>query len=54
LKKEKDFNELYIPFYRYLKFETRIGIRRLLPPSTKKSKLIENGGYYSLGKLRGI
>jgi hypothetical protein len=34
---EKNFNELYyIPFYRYLKFETRIGIREtFLPPSTK-------------------
>ena len=52
---EKDFNELYyIPFYRYLKFETRIGIRETFFTSIqKKSKLLENGGYYSLGKTKG-
>ncbi|MEZ7503838.1 hypothetical protein [Flavobacterium sp. Arc2] len=52
---EKDFNELYyIPFYRYLKFETRIGIREtFFTVIHKKSKLIENGGYYSLGKTKG-
>jgi hypothetical protein len=52
---EKDFNELYyIPFYRYLKFETRIGVRETFFTSIqKKSKLILNGGYYSLGKTKG-
>lgn len=52
---EKDFNELYfIPFYRYLKFETRIGVREaFFTAIKKKSKLIENGGYYSLGKTKG-
>jgi hypothetical protein len=50
-----DYNELYyIPFYRYLKFETRIGTRETFFTAIhKKSKLIENGGYYSLGKTKG-
>jgi hypothetical protein len=52
---ESDFKELYyIPFYRYLKFETRIGFRETFFAVTqKKSKLLENGGYYSLGKTKG-
>ncbi|MBX9889594.1 MAG: hypothetical protein K2Y30_16885 [Flavobacteriaceae bacterium] len=52
---EQDFDELYfIPFYRFLKFETRIGIREtFFTAIQKKSKLIENGGFYSLGKTKG-
>jgi hypothetical protein len=52
---EKDFNELYyIPFYRYLKFETRIGFREtFFTVIQKKSKLLEEGGYYSLGTTKG-
>jgi hypothetical protein len=54
-KNEPDFKELYyIPFYRYLKFETRIGIREtFFTAIQKKSKLLGNGGYYSLGKTKG-
>ncbi|OCB76668.1 hypothetical protein [Flavobacterium crassostreae] len=52
---EKDFNELYyIPFYRYLKYETKIGFREtFFTAIQKKSRLLENGGYYSLGKTKG-
>jgi hypothetical protein len=52
---EPDFKELYyIPFYRYLKFETRIGIREtFFTAIQKKSKLLEKGGYYSLGTTKG-
>lgn len=52
---QSDYNELYyIPFYRYLKFETRIGIREtFFTAIQKKSKLLEKGGYYSLGSTKG-
>ena len=48
---EDDYMELYyIPFYRYVKYETRIGIREMFFSLIhKKSKLLESGGYYSLG-----
>lgn len=54
-EKETDFNELfYIPFYRYLKYETRIGFREMFFSLIKrKSKLLEHGGYYSLGNKKG-
>lgn len=52
---EDDYKELYyIPFYRYIKYETRIGVREMFFSSIhKKSKLLENGGYYSLGNKKG-
>lgn len=52
---EPDFNELYyIPFYRYIKYETRIGVREMFfSLIQKRSKLLDNGGYYSLGNKKG-
>lgn len=52
---EADFNELYyLPFYRYLKYETRIGFRELFfSLIDKKSKLLDHGGYYALGNKKG-
>lgn len=52
---EVDFNELYyIPFYRYLKYETRIGFREFFfSLINKKSKLLDHGGYYALGNKKG-
>lgn len=49
---EADFRELYyIPFYRYVKYETRIGVREMFFNLIhKKSKLLEHGGFYALGK----
>ncbi|MFL9831975.1 hypothetical protein ABS764_14075 [Flavobacterium sp. ST-87] len=48
--KEAGFKELYyIPFYRYVKYETRIGIREMFFSLIhKKSKLLEHGGFYAL------
>lgn len=47
---EVGFNELYyIPFYRYVKYETRIGVREMLFSLIhKKSKLLAHGGFYAL------
>lgn len=52
---EVDFNGLYyIPFYRYIKYETKIGLREMFfSMIQKKSKLLDEGGYYSLGKTKG-
>lgn len=54
-EKEPDFKELYyIPFYRYIKYETRIGFREVFfGLINKKSKLLDHGGYYSLGNKKG-
>ena len=51
-EKQANFNELYyIPFYRYLKFDAKIGFREAFFTATQKeSKLLENGGYYPLVK----
>ena len=48
---ESNFNELYyIPFYRYLKFDSKIGSRELFNTIIqKKTVATENGGYYALG-----
>lgn len=50
-EQESNFNELYyIPFYRYLKFDSKIGSRELFNTVIqKKTVAIENGGYYALG-----
>jgi len=47
LENEDDFNCLYyIPFYRYLKYETKIGFRQMFFYAlNKKTKDVENGGY---------
>ncbi|NRT15148.1 hypothetical protein HNP99_001495 [Flavobacterium sp. 28A] len=49
--KQDDFNELYyIPFYRYLKFETRIGFRDMFKTAIKEpTRILDNKGYYPLG-----
>jgi hypothetical protein len=50
-EQEYNFNELYyIPFYRYLKFDSKIGSRELFNTIIqKKTVATENGGYYALG-----
>ncbi|MBU2060250.1 MAG: hypothetical protein KKH44_00170 [Bacteroidetes bacterium] len=50
-EQESNFNELYyIPFYRYLKFDSKIGSRELFNTIIqKKTVATENGGYYALG-----
>ncbi len=54
-EKESDFLKLYyIPFYRYVKYETRIGFREMFFSLIhKQSKLLDHGGYYSLGDTKG-
>jgi hypothetical protein len=49
---EEDFWELYyIPFYRYIKFDERIGFRELYDTAFKKAtNTLDNQGYYPLGK----
>ncbi|WKL45959.1 hypothetical protein Q1W71_13430 [Flavobacterium pectinovorum] len=50
---QNNFNELYyIPFYRYIKYETRIGFREMFFNAIhKKTTHLDNLGYYP---LRGI
>ena len=50
-EQESNFNELYyIPFYRYLKFDSKIGSRELFNTIIQKKTVAnENGGYYALG-----
>ncbi|MEL1240163.1 hypothetical protein [Flavobacterium flavipallidum] len=52
---EVNFKELYyIPFYRYVKYETKIGFREMFFSfMNKKSKLLDHGGYYALGNKKG-
>jgi hypothetical protein len=52
---ENDFNELYyIPFYRYVAFETRIGFREMFFNAIhKKTNHLLNMGYYPLGNKKG-
>jgi hypothetical protein len=54
-EKEPNFNELYyISFYRYMKFETRIGFREMFFSAiSKRSKSLDYKGYYSLGNTKG-
>lgn len=49
---ETDFMELYyIPFYRYVKYDAKIGVREVFFTAIgKKTSLMENKGYYPLGK----
>lgn len=46
----QNFNQLYyIPFYRYVTYETKIGIRELFfSIIKKKSNALQNGGFYPL------
>jgi hypothetical protein len=49
---EKNFNELYyIPFYRYVKFDSKIGFREIYKiVSKEKNNTLDNLGYYPLEK----
>ncbi|MDR7208945.1 hypothetical protein [Flavobacterium piscis] len=49
---EEIFNELYyIPFYRYIKFDSKIGFREMFFTSiNKKTNALDNLGYYPLIK----
>lgn len=48
--KEPDFNQLYyIPFYRYIEFDNRIGFRALWQTATQQPTVfLKNQGYYPL------
>ncbi len=50
--KEENFNELYyIPFYRYIKYETKIGFREVFYAGiNKNTNVLDNLGYYPLQK----
>lgn len=52
---EEDFWSLYyIPFYRYIAFETRIGFREMFFNGIhKKTSHLQNGGYFALGTEKG-
>jgi hypothetical protein len=49
---QKNFNELYyIPFYRYIKYDTKIGFREtFFTAIRKKTNALDNLGYYPLVK----
>lgn len=51
-EQEQDFKELYyIPFYRYIKFDERIGFREMFFNAIHKRTIhLDNLGYYPLGK----
>jgi hypothetical protein len=51
-KTYKNFNELYyIPFYRYIKYETKIGFREFFYTAVhKNNNSLDNLGYYPLVK----
>ena len=48
---ENNFIQLYyLPFYRYVKYDSKIGFREaFLTSIQKKSNLLDNNGYYPLG-----
>jgi hypothetical protein len=54
-EQEDDFKELYyIPFYRYIKFDARIGFRELYNTTFQKpTNILDNQGYYPLIKRKG-
>ncbi len=49
---QDNFNELfYIPFYRYIKFDSKIGFREIYKiVKNEKTNTLDNLGYYPLGK----
>jgi hypothetical protein len=49
---ESDFMKLYyIPFYRYVKYDAKIGVREVWDTAKNKpTSLLDNKGYYPLGK----
>lgn len=52
---EEDFYELYyIPFYRYIKYDAKIGFREVFFTAIhKKTSMLDNLGYYPLFKTKG-
>lgn len=53
---ESDFMELYyIPFYRYVKYDAKIGVREVWDTTRNKpTSLLDNKGYYPLGKKPNV
>lgn len=53
--KEKDFRQLYyIPFYRYIAFDTRIGFRETYKTALQEpTNSLDHLGYYPLGNKKG-
>ena len=53
--KEKNFKQLYyIPFYRYVTFDSKIGFREMFFNSIhKKTVHLDHQGYYPLGNKKG-
>ncbi len=53
--KEEDFYQLYyIPFYRYVAFDTRIGFREMYKTIKKEpTSYLEKLGYHALGNKKG-
>ncbi|MGL2994917.1 hypothetical protein [Flavobacterium sp. TSSA_36] len=51
-EKEADFMELYcLPFYRYVKYDSKIGVREVWDTARNKpTSLLATKGYYPLGK----
>ncbi|MFB9077330.1 hypothetical protein ACFFLS_02220 [Flavobacterium procerum] len=51
-KEEKDFNELYyIPFYRYIKYDSKIGFREMFKiVKNEETNAMDNLGFYPLKK----
>ncbi|AOW08121.1 hypothetical protein [Flavobacterium gilvum] len=49
-EQESDFNELYyIPFYRYIKYDTKIGFREIFKiVKCERTSALDNLGYYPL------
>lgn len=53
-KSDEDFKELYyIPFYRYIKYDTKIGVREVYKIGRhEKTSALQNLGYYPLNKYK--
>ncbi|MDD2675590.1 MAG: hypothetical protein PHF81_11990 [Flavobacterium sp.] len=53
--KEKNFKQLYyIPFYRYVAFDSKIGFREMYETvRMQPTKYLNNQGYYPLGNKKG-
>lgn len=51
-KTQENFNELYyVPFYRYIKYDSKIGFREVYKIATgEKTNSLDNLGYYPLSK----
>lgn len=54
-RNEADFWQLYyIPFYRYVKFDSSIGFREMYKSMMKEpTNTLKNGGFYALGNKKG-